>query len=216
MTEQPTTLSVRGTASLEVLADHALVTVQVRRADPDRGLATSAAAEAADAVRAAVAAADGVRRSAISRVRVTEVWQWDEPTRTNVRSGWEAALGGTVDVAAEHAGAAVTALVDAGAEVPGLDWRADDDNPGYREVRRQALSAAQLAAADFAAALGGRVGDLLELADAGLLSDGGDRQPARRMALVAMTSGAVEVDPQVLTLRAVVEARYVLASADGG
>ena len=43
----PTRLSVRGEAASEVLADHAHITVQVRREDVDRELATSAAGEVA-------------------------------------------------------------------------------------------------------------------------------------------------------------------------
>ncbi len=206
-----TTLSVRGEASLEVLADHVLLTVQVSRSDPDRALATASAAEAADALRAAVAATAGVRTSALSRVRVVETSEWDDRTRTTVRTGWQATLGGRVDVEAASAGDVVGAVVDAGAEVVGADWRPFDDNPVHREVRRLAVVAAGRAAADFADALGGSLGELVELADAGLLSGSAEAEPRlARMLVMGSGAGSIDVDPQLLTVRAVVDARYLL------
>jgi len=211
----PTTLAVRGEASVEVLADQAVVSVHLQREDPDRELAAAGAGELARAVRSVVADATGVRRSTISRLHVTEVSTWDEQRHANVRAGWQATLGGTVVADAAAVGALAGDLVAVGAQILGVDWRVDDDNPAHREVRRLAVADAERAAADFAAALGGTVGRLLELADSGLMSSVpqavslGMVSPG--MALVRGGTGAVEVDAQLLQLRAVVEARYLLA-----
>jgi uncharacterized protein len=210
----PTTLSVRGAAALEVTADHAVLSLQVVRQDADRELAVAAAGGAAAAVRAAVAAAAGVRRSAISGVRVTEVSEWDELTRASVRVGWQAVLGGTVHVVATQAAALVGDVVGAGAEVVDVAWRVDDDNPAHREVRRLAVADARRAADDFAAALGGTTGSLLGLADPGLLASGDFVSLSRGSRAFALSAPEqLEVDPQVITLRAVVEARYLLEDA---
>jgi len=185
----PTRLSVRGEAASEVLADHAHITVQVRREDVDRELATSAAGEVASAVRTALDGTGGIRRSTFSRLMVREVSEWDERTRTNQRRAWEASLGGTVDA---------------------------DADAVHAQVRRDAVAAAARAAEDFAAALGGKLGELVELADSGLLSQGPSMQgraPGMPMAALARGGGLgpVELDPQLMTVRAVVEARYLLA-----
>ena len=212
----PTRLSVRGEAASEVLADHAHITVQVRREDVDRELATSAAGEVASAVRTALDGTGGIRRSTFSRLMVREVSEWDERTRTNQRRAWEASLGGTVDAEADAVGEVSGLLVEAGAEVLDVGWHVDDSNAVHAQVRRDAVAAAARAAEDFAAALGGKLGELVELADSGLLSQGPSMQgraPGMPMAALARGGGLgpVELDPQLMTVRAVVEARYLLA-----
>jgi len=194
-----------------VLADHAHITVQVRREDVDRELATSAAGEVASAVRTALDGTGGIRRSTFSRLMVREVSEWDERTRTNQRRAWEASLAGTVDADADAVGEVSGLLVEAGAEVLDVGWHVDDSNAVHAQVRRDAVAAAARAAA-----LGGKLGELVELADSGLLSQGPSMQgraPGMPMAALARGGGLgpVELDPQLMTVRAVVEARYLLA-----
>jgi len=214
---EPTTLSVRGEATLEVPADYAVVSVQVTGRDADRELAMGSVADVAEGVRAAVAAATGVRRSALSRLRVVEVQEWDDAKRQQIRGGWEASMSGSLELDAAEVGQVAAAVVQAGAQVTWVDWRVEQGNPGHREVRRLAVLDAARAAADFAAALGGSAGTLLQLADPGLLESGGGgfrnagATPAfRAMSNAGAGSGEVQLDPQPILLECVVEARYLL------
>jgi uncharacterized protein len=210
----PTTLSVRGEASLDVLADHAVISVQVVRQDKDRELALAAADEAAAALREVVSSASGLRRSTISSARVTEVTEWDDSTKVSVRVGWQASLGGTADVEAAHAGKLAGDVVAAGAELLGVTWRVDETNPAHREVRRLAVADARRAADDFAHALGGSTGRLLQIADPGLISSTDSISLSSRGRAYAMSlNDQLEIDPQVVSIRAVVEARYLLDDA---
>jgi len=214
---EPTTLSVRGEATLEVPADYAVVSVQVTGRDADRELAMSSVADVAEGVRAAVDAAPGVRRPALSRLRVVEVQEWDDAKRETVGRGWEASVSGAVEVDAAEVGRMAAAVVQAGAQVTWVDWRVERGNPGHREVRRLAVLDAARAAADFAAALGGSAGPLLQLADPGLLESGpgavryaGPTPAALAMSSGGAGSGEVELDPQPIVLECAVEARYLL------
>jgi uncharacterized protein YggE len=210
----PATLSVRGEASLDVLADHALISVQVVREDTERELALASADAAATAVRDVVGSANGLRRSTIYSARVTEVREWEEPRKTSVRVRWRASLGGTADVDAAHAGRLAGALVAAGAELLGITWRVDETNPAHREVRRLAVADARRAADDFAHALGGSTGRLLQIADPGLISGTDAIAVSTRGGAYAMSvNDELEIDPQVVSIRAVVEARYLLDDA---
>jgi uncharacterized protein YggE len=216
MTE-PATVSVRGTAVLEVPPDEALVHLEASRLDPDRERAVVGVREAVQAVRAALATATGVRGFGFNRQSVAEQGHWDEDSKTHVTE-WFASVGGTATVDPDAVGSVTGLVVAAGAQVSGVEWLARPDNPGFREVRRQAVADAARAAADFAAALDGTLGALVALADPGLLDAGqGALSPARPLSHRHLSAGAgpdsyeIDLDPRAVELRATVEARYVLA-----
>jgi uncharacterized protein len=100
-----------------------------------------------------------------------------------------------------------------------VSWHVDWDNPGWQEVRADAIQAAIRKGRDYAAALGGSLRSVEHIADAGLL--GGDNNAQFRftrggaMALAASggdDSGPPSLDPVPQELTAVIEARF---SADG-
>jgi uncharacterized protein len=214
---EPVTLSVRGTATLQVAPDEAVVHVEVSRVDPVRERAVVGVRDTVRQVRAALASAAGVREHGFHRQSVGEQGRWDEVSQSHLTE-WYASVGGTVTTDPGSVGAVTGLVVAAGAQVSGVEWLPRPDNPGFREVRQLAVADAARAAADFAAALGGTVGPLVALADPGLL-DAGQPVPAmpRQLSKRAMVSDVgpqayeIDLDPQPVTLHATVEARYLLA-----
>ena len=213
-----TILNVRGEATEEVEPDYANLSCSAVARDENAPAAQNAADSTAAAMRAAVADATGVRSLRLSRVSVHEVREWNEEKHTHVLVGWEARIGGTCEVAAQSAGDVAAALVEAGAELGGVTWCLEDTNPAYRRVRKEAVADARRAADDFADALKAAVGDLVSLADPGLLSVGGGMPRTEGMLSVAFDTGGsargkvnVNLDTEFVTVRAIVEASYSLA-----
>jgi len=95
-----------------------------------------------------------------------------------------------------------------------VSWHVDWDNPGWQEVRADAIQAAIRKGRDYAAALGGSLRSVEHIADAGLL--GGDNASfrltsGRAMGLAASggdDSGPPSLDPVPQELTAVIEARF--------
>ena len=90
-------------------------------------------------------------------------------------------------------------------------WHVDDDNAAWPEVRAAAIRAARQRADDYAAALDGRIVRLEQVADAGLLADGGQEQ-GRNFAYAASGGGHREsptLDPDVQELRVSVGVRAI-------
>jgi len=211
-------LSVRGSATQEIQPDFAFIAVEVSGRSPEQQTALSVARNTLETLRAGLAAARGVRRSEFSTVGVHEYSRWDEAVQANVAGGWLASVWGYVDAEVEAVGSLVAVVTEAGAQVSSLDWRLDADNPAQREVRRAAVADAARAAEDFATALGRSVGDLITLADPGLLGGqvvavGRGLAGARSMAATGghQADFEIDLDPRPVTVQAYVEARYKLA-----
>lgn len=98
-------------------------------------------------------------------------------------------------------------------QLSGAGWFVGPDNPAWAEVRAAAIAAAIAKGRDYAAALGGTLRRVDEVADAGLL--GGDDRArfdgAEPMALAAFggSPGTPTVDPVPQEIRAVIEARLI-------
>jgi uncharacterized protein len=207
-------LSVRGTATLEIPPDFGFIALAITDRNRDRDVALSSVRSKLETLRASLAAAEGVRKAEFPGVSVNEYGQWDEPTQSHINGGWMASLSGNVESAVDVVGSVVMMAIAAGAHV-WLDWKIEDDNPGYREVRRRAVADAARAAEDFADALGRSVGHLVALADPGLLAPHG---PTRALPAFARQLGSgplrnepdLDVDPRPVILQASVEARYIL------
>jgi uncharacterized protein len=104
--------------------------------------------------------------------------------------------------------------------VEGPRWRLRTDSPVHREVLESAVRAAMARAAEYAQAAGGRLIRLLELADSALTTGhcpaaqgataGQDAGPAARPASGSDWPSATELEPVMQTVRASVEAQFVM------
>jgi uncharacterized protein YggE len=94
-----------------------------------------------------------------------------------------------------------------------VDWQVDWDNPAWPDVRAAAIQAAIAKGHDYAAALGGSLRTVEQIADAGLLGGGNPeyRFSAGRTAYAAAAGGesdAPSLDPVPQELVAIIEARF--------
>jgi uncharacterized protein YggE len=98
-----------------------------------------------------------------------------------------------------------------GLSVHSVGWTVDADNPGWPQVRADAIHAALRIGQDYAAALGGTVVAVQHVADAGLLGGG---EPRHNLAMAASTAAGqaggstVTLDPVPQQLSATIEARF--------
>ncbi len=209
MSEPRAVVRVRGEASAEHAPDVAVLTVSAGAVSADsRADALRQAAAVVAALRSALDGAAGVRQVVLSRVSVHERSDRDPSAGRPRHTGWEATVGGRVQVdagAAEELAAVVTA---AGADVAGIAWELDEPAVARRAVRRAAVDAAREAAADLADAVGRALGPLVELADAGLSSGGSGA--VEMLAVRGAVGSGPQLDPQDVVLHAVVEATYAL------
>lgn len=103
------------------------------------------------------------------------------------------------------------------AHVGGIGWHVDTDNEQWRAVRTDAIEAAIAKGRDYAAALGGTVRSVEQIADAGLLSSGPGDPYVRHGAVVQAAAASLgyedgagpSLDPVPQVIRAVVEARLI-------
>ena len=204
---------VRGEATADHPPDAVVLAVSVAETSPDgRADALERAAAVVAGLRSALDGAAGVRRVVLSRVSVHERHDWEPTTGRHRHAGWEATVSGSVHADAAAVEALASAVAAAGAGIAGVGWELDDPAAARRAVRRAAVEAAREAATDLADAVGRDLGPLLELADPGLSS-----ATAPGVEAIAFTArGAVgggpdlHLDPQDVTVSAVVEATYVL------
>ena len=96
--------------------------------------------------------------------------------------------------------------------ISGPWWELRPGSPVHREVRRAAIADAISVAREYAEALGARVVALVEVADSGM-----QMQPmmmARASFAEAADAGmpSIELDPQVQTAHATIEARFVIST----
>jgi uncharacterized protein YggE len=217
-TTPATTVSVRGTARLEVDPDYGTVSFSVEAEASTSPKALERAAIVADACRAVLADAAGVRRRELGRVRVHERRHWSEQRNRWIADGFAASVSGSTDVDVAAVGRVVGALVDAGAVVGWVGWSLDDDNVAHREVRKHAVAEAHRAAVDFADAVGAPLGPLVTLADAGLLGAGVPDAGPHRVYSAASASepepAELDLDPEVQEVFARVEACFTLAAIE--
>jgi hypothetical protein len=209
-----TTINVRGFARAEVSPDFAAIHCSANAEADSAVEAQDRAADIATAMRAATAETAGVRSLRLSRVSVYERQQWNDTTQTQESAGWSATISGVCEADVAEAGAVAGMLVEAGATIGHLQWCLEEDNPAYREVRTRAVHDARRAAEDFAAALSARVGELISLADPGLLTGGGpEAMPRAAMFDGVRAAKAVPIDSVDIEVSASVEASYRLDDA---
>jgi uncharacterized protein YggE len=225
-------LSVRGEARRTVPPDCAVVTAGIACLRGSKAEAARAAAAELDSLTADLAAQGGVALDAGTGRRPL-TWSaqsatthaesaYDERTGRHQLTGRVTAAVAVVitvrDFGLLDALGAVLAAHEA-VSVHHIDWQVDWDNPAWPDVRAAAIQAAIRKAGDYAAALGGSLRSVEQVADAGLL--GGDAgQPrftgASKMARAAAAAGgepdAPSLDPVPQELVAIIEASF---TADG-
>lgn len=181
MTSAPPHVAVHATAYRDVTPDRFVATVRLVCANTDSAAATAALTKGFARVETTIEALPPaldvtVRRTGVSLRKIT----WGDRRRPE----WNASRSVTLtsnDV--ERAGevispfAALAAAVE-GLELDGPTWRLDRDNPAHGELQAEAVHEARGRAERYAAALGGRLGLLIEVADPGVGSPGwsADRQ----------------------------------------
>ena len=170
MNGQPV-ISVRGEATLEVEPEIAVVGVTVQARDRDRETVLRRLAdrnrEVTDLIKGYGEAVEKLESGPVSvRPELKE-------KRAGERvAGYFATASTTVTVRDFTVlGELIVRLADAElATVDGFWWALRPGSPVYREARMAAARDATVRAGEYAEAFGGRLGDLLEAADSGLLS----------------------------------------------
>jgi uncharacterized protein YggE len=222
MTDQLPVISVRGEAYLEADPEIAVISVQVQARDRDRRAVldrlVSRNRQVLDLVREYGDAVEKVESGPASahpefkpkgdRERVAG-YIGQASARVTVRD--LSVLGELVARLAE------LELVT----VAGPWWSLRPDSPVYREARVAAAKDATRRAQEYAAAFGGRLGELIEAADVGLLTSQGWRSQAAAPASRAMMAAAfrggpvdeppsLDLEPARQTVTAQVDARFTM------
>ncbi|MEE6257055.1 SIMPL domain-containing protein [Plantactinospora sonchi] len=209
MTDSPT-LVVRGEAFREVPPEVARFAVTVSARSRNRPEALARLAERTATVRGLI---DGYG-DAVERRETGQLWVHPELKRSGERVAAYVANATTTVTVTDFGvlGELMLRLADEDQTgVAGPWWDLRPDSPVHRETRRAAVADALSRAREYADALGAEVTGLLELSDSG---------PADRPMMLtraAFGGGAeaapeIELDPQVQTVRAAVEARFRISA----
>jgi uncharacterized protein YggE len=212
------TIAVKGTASEEFPADFGGIHFQHHVTMPARSDALTYGNAVIAQVREIGAQPADVREIKVRSLKVEEVFNsiGADP------SGWSVHIAGEAYADTVSVSAVVASLIKVGVSISHISWHLDPEieAEAHRAVRRQAVTDALQAANDFASALGGTVGDLITLADPGLLSAGSFANNPRvstRAAGAFLASGTssstswdenVDIDSYAVTVSASVEASY--------
>ena len=219
-------LSVRGEARRMVPPDCAVVTAGIACLRGPKAEAVRAAAAELDGLTADLTVQGGValgagtgRRpltwSAQSATTHAERAHDDKTGRHQLTGRVTATVAIVITVRAFGLLDALGAVLAAheAVSVHHVDWQVDWDNPAWPDVRAAAIQAAIAKGHDYAAALGGSLRTVEQIADAGLLGGGNPeyRFSAGRTAYAAATgeeSDAPSLDPVPQELVAIIEARF--------
>jgi len=214
-----TEIVVKGSATLRVMPDRAVLRVEVDGEGQSRDEAYRQAAPLATAVDGVVERhRPAVAQAVTASLTVHPRARWKRGQ--SVRTGWRASRTTILEVTEFAAlGDLLAELATAGGAVDGPDWVLDPDNPVHVEARRQAAADARARADAYADALGLRVTGLAWLAEPGLRQGGGPDYPVAPAAAGArlMAAGEVEevidVTPAEMPVRASVEAGFSYTDA---
>ncbi|MFY1634052.1 SIMPL domain-containing protein [Solwaraspora sp. WMMB335] len=213
MTDTPV-VAVRGEVTREVPPELARFSVTVVARGKDRPATLARLAERGDAVRSLI---DGygpaIERRESGSLLVRPEWK-----RSGERvSAYHASVTTTVTVVDfTILGELMLRLADQDqTRVGGPWWSLRPDSPVLGEARRAAIDDAIARARDYAAALGAEVTGLVELADHGMSAPQPVmlRAAAPGFAAMESASGAlpqIDLDPQVQTVQAAVDARFTI------
>ncbi len=209
MSEPRPIVAVRGSATRAAPPDSYALAVSVEARGPDAAAVNRDLAERFAEVDRALGAGSAdvtVARGPLSVRRELR------PSDGEPIAEWVArrslTLTGTDPQRAGDVVGAVGELVErvTGLGIDGPSWRLDDDNAVYGQVQQDAVAEARRRAERYAAAVGGRLGRLVEVADAGT---GG----AVRMATYLSAPGglgSMDFTPEPVEVSATVEARWLI------
>ncbi|HXC19728.1 MAG TPA: SIMPL domain-containing protein [Acidimicrobiales bacterium] len=212
------TIAVKGSASDDFPADYATLQFGHEFHAAARSEALAGGNSVITQLRDTVAhvGAD-VREMKVQSLRVQETFDHVGPDHVREHTGWVAQLGGQLLIEPGAVPSSVAELIRIGVTVYQLTWHLDPDTElqAHRAVRRLAVADAKEAANDFALALGADLGSLIALADPGLLGAAyaNATRGSSHMRMASATSGAswdgyVDIDPELITISANVEASY--------
>jgi uncharacterized protein YggE len=220
-------IAVRGSASDDFPADFALLHIGHFFVAPARSEALAAGNAVVAQLRALAAPTEaGVRELKVRSLRVEETFKFVGPDNTHEPSGWSVQLVVQMAVVPFSVSSMVAGLIKLGVSVNHVSWHLDraSEIAAFRAVRRLAVADAATAASDFVDALGATLGSLVTLSDPGLLHDPSLAHGAH---LATRSAGAfnasatsaawdahVDIDPDVLTVSAQVEASYEINLAE--
>lgn len=217
------TIAVRGNAIGEFPPDFAVVHFHHQFGAPARSEALAHGNDVAAQLRDVTARSElGVREIRVRNIRVVEMFKDAKPGHAREPYGWGVQVEGEATAGSRTVPEVAAALTKVGVSISHVSWQLDPESEAsaYRTVRRQAVANALEAASDFAVALGGTVGQLITLADSGLLGagafEGSQRGPIRAAGAFHATATAsgvhwddrADIDPYPITVDASVEARY--------
>jgi uncharacterized protein len=225
VTEQQPVISVRGEAWLEADPEIAVVNVMVQARDRDRRAVldrlTSRNRQVLDLVREYGEAVEKVESGPASAY--PELKQKGDRERVAGYAGQASARVTVRDLTV--LGELVARLAELElVTVAGPWWSLRPDSPVYREARVAAARDATRRAQEYAAAFGGRLGELIEAADAGLLTGHGSQRapvpgPSRMFAAARMAGGpadeapTLDLEPVRQSVTAQVDARFAMVLA---
>ncbi|MFV2020376.1 SIMPL domain-containing protein [Micromonospora sp. LOL_023] len=209
-------VAVRGEVTREVQPELARFAVTVAARGRDRPGTLERLAERGDAVRALI---DGYG-AAIERRESGSLLVRPEWKRSGERvAAYHASVTTTVTVVDFTVlGELMLRLADQDqVQIGGPWWSLRPASPEFGQARRAAIDEAIARARDYADALGAEVTGLVELADHGMAAPqpmmvrGGGHGFAA-MDLAAESTPQLDLDPQVQTVHAVVEARFTISA----
>ncbi|HTW37200.1 MAG TPA: SIMPL domain-containing protein [Steroidobacteraceae bacterium] len=155
-----------GNAQVLIPATNASFTIEISSFAASAAAASMADARLSKAVSSALEAAHLTRGELTrSRLTVSPRWEYDQATRRQKRTGYEAAT--TLQIETEHldrVGTYIDAALDGGATgISGITFSATDSDEARHRALAEAVARAKADAVAMARASGGRLGELLLL-----------------------------------------------------
>ncbi|HJQ02670.1 MAG TPA: SIMPL domain-containing protein [Jatrophihabitans sp.] len=227
MSTDHTLLSVRGHARRMVAPDQAIIHCAVSKVADSPGAASAAVGAVLTEVTGELAALGGQPLTP-DTVRAPLTWS-AQSLSVQAEYDHDKATGRHGPTGRHHASVAllltlrdftlsetITGTITGHSElsVHSVNWAVDADNPGWQQVRADAIQAALRTGQHYAAALGGTVVAVQHVADAGLL---GGEAPGPHVALAYAASAGgglsspgdtIALDPVPQELSATIEARF--------
>jgi uncharacterized protein YggE len=214
-------ISVRGEASLEVEPEIAVVGVTVQARDRDRETVLRRLADRNHQVTSLIKGyGEAVEKLESGPVSVRP--ELKEKRAGERVAGYFANASTTVTIRDFTVlGELIVSLADAElVTVDGFWWGLRPGSPVYREARLAAARDATVRAGEYAEAFGGRLGDLLEAADSGLLTaqarrdrwafSGPGGSASRASGKAQPDQPELDLEPEKQTVSAHVEARFAM------
>ncbi len=221
VTDRQPVISVRGEAQFEAEPEIAVVSVTVQARDRDRRTVLDRlVARNKQVLDLAAGYGDAVEKTESGPASAYPELKKGDSERVSRYSG-QASVRLTVrdfTVLGELVSRLATLEL---ATVAGPWWSLRPDSPVYRQVRIAAAQDATLRAGEYAEAFGGRLGELIEAADSGLLSsESAQQQRGPRMFAAALRGGpaqeepSLDLEPVMQTVSAQVEARFTMVQPE--